>query len=140
MSWRTSTIPNASDAAWGSYSTFGGRKRIASIRGGRERIREERMTESEYFRHLEFRVSRELSGMMQPELRGWWCDGFLVEKFVVTGKGCHVAGRVWMDGGGTQTLWNFVVLLGPAIVEREAVRWAELMPAEDATGWLSLNF
>jgi hypothetical protein len=45
-----------------------------------------------------------------------------------------------MDGGGTQTLWNFVVLLGPSIVEREAVQWAGLVPAEDATGWLSLDF
>jgi hypothetical protein len=98
------------------------------------------MTESEYFKHLELRVSRELSGMGQAELRGWWCDGFHVEKFVVTGKGCHVAGRVWIDGGGTQTLWNFVVLLGPGIVEREAVRWAELIPAENVTGWLSLDF
>jgi len=98
------------------------------------------MTELEYFKRLEFRISRELSGMARAELRRCWCDVFLPEKFVVTGKGCHIAGRVWMDGGGTQTLWNFVVLLGPSIVEREAVQWAGLLPAEDATGWLSLDF
>ncbi|MDB5319250.1 MAG: hypothetical protein JWN40_881 [Phycisphaerales bacterium] len=98
------------------------------------------MTESEYFGYLEMRISRELAGMARADLRGWWCDGFLVEKFVATGKGCHVAGRVWMDGSGAQTLWNFVVLLGPFIVEREAVQWSGLLPAEDATGWLSLDF
>jgi hypothetical protein len=98
------------------------------------------VTEAEYFGHLEMRVSRELAGMRQPELRGWWCDGFLPEKFVVTRSGSHAAGRVWMDSGKGQALWNFVLLLGPRPVERDEVRWSELLPAEDATGWLFLDF
>ena len=99
------------------------------------------MTEAEYFGHLEMRVSRELEGMRRKELRAVWCDGFLPEKFVVTGKGSHVAGRAWIDDGrSSQSLWNFVLLLGPSRVERAAVKWAELLPAEDATGWLYLDF
>jgi hypothetical protein len=99
------------------------------------------VSEAEYFRRLEMRVSRELAGMRQKELRGWWCDGFIPEKFVVTRSGCHIAGQVWMDNGRHhQTLWNFVVLLGRSIVTRDEVKWAELMPAEDVTDWLSLDF
>ena len=99
------------------------------------------VTETEYFHHLERRVSGELAGMRQRELRSWWCDGFLPERFVATDRGCHGAGRVWMDpGNGDQTLWNFVLLLGASPVSAEEVRWAELVPAADATGWLFLNF
>ena len=99
------------------------------------------MTETEYFDHLEMRVSRELADMRQRELSRWWCDGFLPEKFVVTRSGSHVGGRVWMDdGSGNQALWNFVLLLGPSTGGRGEVEWAELLPAEDATGWLFLDF
>jgi hypothetical protein len=101
------------------------------------------VTETEYFDRLEMRVSRELAGMRQRELCSWWCDGFLPEKFVVTRSGSHVAGRVWMDPGkrqGDQALWNFVLLLGPRPVDRDEVQWAEMVPAEDATGWLFLDF
>ena len=69
------------------------------------------LTETDYFGHLEMRLSREFAGMRDPDLRGWWCDGFIPEKFVATGKGCHVSGKVWIDSGGPQALWNFVVLL-----------------------------
>ncbi len=78
--------------------------------------------------------------MRQRELRGWWCDGFIPEKFVATGKGCHIAGQVWIDNGSSQTLWNFVALLGPAAKSFDDVKWAELIPAENLTGWLSLDF
>ncbi len=99
------------------------------------------MTETEYFGHVEMRVSRELAGMRRRELRGWWCDGFLPEKFVVTPSGSHMAGRVWMDSGkGDQALWNFVLLLGRHRLERNEIDWAGALPAEDATGWLFMDF
>src|SRR5687768_15690598 len=99
------------------------------------------MTEADYFEHLERRVSRELAGMRQRELRSISYAGFRLEKIVVTESGSHVAGRVWMDdGSGDQTLWNFVLLLGPTPVERDAVRWGECLPGEDTTGWLYLDF
>jgi hypothetical protein len=101
------------------------------------------VTETEYFDHLEMRVSSELAGMRQAELGTWWCDGFLPEQFVVTRSGSHIAGRVWMDPGkgkGDQVLWNFVLLLGPRPMDRDEVQWSELLPAEDATGWLFLDF
>ena len=33
-----------------------------------------------------------------------------------------------------------MVLLGPSAKSRDEVKWAELIPAEDVTGWLSLDF
>jgi hypothetical protein len=100
------------------------------------------VTEEEYFGHLEYRISRELRGMSDPALRGFWCDGFVPEKkFVVTKAGCHIAGRVWMDNGkGNQFCWNFVVLLSRERLKRDDVKWAEQMPPENHTGWLSLDF
>ncbi len=100
----------------------------------------ERLTKNGYFGQLEMRLSREFRGMREPELRGWWCDGFNPEKFVATGKGCHVSGTVWLDSGKAQTLWNFVVLLGPSVKRIDEVKWAEMVPAEDVTGWLFLDF
>ena len=99
------------------------------------------VTEAEYFGHLEMRVSRELAGMRHKDLRAMWCDGFIPEKFVVTDSGSHVAGRVWIDNGrGNQSLWNFVLLLGPSRTERAEVDWAKLLPADHTTGWLYLDF
>ena len=99
------------------------------------------MTAADFFISLEHRVTRELAGMRRPELRCWWCDGFLPEKFVVTGGGCHVSGKVWFDDGrGAQFLWNSVVLLGSSLKMFEGLDWAALIPAEDVTGWLSMDF
>ena len=50
--------------------------------------------EHEYFGHLEMRVSRELAGMRQKELRYLWCDGFIPDEFRVVGRRCHIAGSV----------------------------------------------
>jgi hypothetical protein len=100
------------------------------------------VTETEYFGNLEFRISRELAGMSDPKMRRAWCDGFMPDrKFVATDKGCHIAGQVWMtDSVGSQSLWNFVVLLGPVVVPREEVEWSQVLPAENMTGWLSMDF
>ncbi len=98
------------------------------------------MTERDYFGHLEMRVSRELAGLRQRELRSLWCDGFIADAFEVVGERCRVSGKVWMAfGQQRQELWNFVVYLGSAR-PREQIDWTELLPAEDVTGWLSLNF
>lgn len=98
------------------------------------------MTEPEYFGRLEMRVSRELAGMRRPELRDLWCDGFIPEAFAVVGRRCRVGGSVWLAfGRGRQECWQFVMYLGPSR-PREAVDWAALLPAEDVTGWLSLDF
>jgi hypothetical protein len=47
---------------------------------------------------------------------------------------------VWISFGNTnQERWQFVLYLGPARA-RESIDWAAMLPAEDVTGWLSLDF
>jgi hypothetical protein len=38
-----------------------------------------------------------------------------------------------------QERWQFVLYLGPAR-PREEIDWAAMLPAEDVTGWLKLDF
>src|SRR3954454_4228033 len=85
------------------------------------------------------RVSRELSGMRQRELRGWWCDGFIPDVFEIVGQRCRIVGKVWMAlGKERQERWDFMLHLGPA-GPCEQIDWATMLPAEDWTGWLSLD-
>jgi hypothetical protein len=97
------------------------------------------MTERDYFLHLEFRITRELAALRQPELRSWWCDGFLPDPVQVVDGRAQVTGRVWMARGPRhQELWNFVLHLGPA-QPRDPINWAAALPPENVTGWLALN-
>jgi hypothetical protein len=98
------------------------------------------LTERDYFGHLEMRVSRELAGMRQRELQSLWCDGFIADAFEVVGERCRMTGQVWMAfGRARQEPWNFVVYLGPAR-SRQEIDWAAMLPGEDVTGWLALDF
>ena len=99
------------------------------------------MTETDYFGRLEMRVCRELAGVRQQELRGMWCDGFIPEEFAVVGQRCRMTGRVWVAWGGRrQECWTFALLLGGRTLGRDRVDWPAVLPAEDRTGWLSLDF
>ena len=99
------------------------------------------MTESDFFLQLEGRITRECSGMRDPKLRRFWCDGFIPEEFEVVGKRSRITGRVWIDdGNGRQTCWNFALLLGDKALNREKIRWDEMLPGEDVTGWLFVDF
>jgi hypothetical protein len=98
------------------------------------------MTENDFFANLEMRVCREFSGMRDRALRGYWCDGFIPEDFAVVGDCCCITGRVWIAHGKNQDPWNFTLLLGNAKLTREKVDWETIMPGEDLTGWLSMDF
>ncbi len=87
------------------------------------------------------RVTRELACMRRKDFRGMWCDGFIPESFGVVGSRCRINGRVWLAWSGErQECWDFVVLLGAATLVREQVHWEKMLPPEDVTGWLSLDF
>jgi hypothetical protein len=92
---------------------------------------------TEYWRHLEFRICRELAGMREKNLRAWWCDGFIPELLDAT-RGCFT-GRVWMAHGKHQEAWHFTLVLGPHLRACEQIDWGALVVAEDLTGWLSID-
>jgi hypothetical protein len=99
------------------------------------------VTESEYFGRLEMRICRELQGMREKELREIWCDGFIPEEFSAIGNRSRITGRVWTAfGRKSQECWGFVLNLGLQALDRDEVDWDALMPGENSTGWLSLDF
>jgi hypothetical protein len=99
------------------------------------------VSEKEFFRHLEMRVCTELSGMRDDTLRGLWCDGFIPDDFSVVDDRCRVTGLVWIAySRKTQECWRFALLLGNETVVRDQVQWETMMPGENVTGWLSLDF
>ncbi|HWE94327.1 MAG TPA: hypothetical protein VG269_10210 [Tepidisphaeraceae bacterium] len=95
------------------------------------------MDEAEYWPYLEFRICRELAGMREKSLRGWWCDGFIPESFDADRR-C-VTGRVWMAHGKDQQAWDFTLVLRSPWRAREEIDWGALVLAEDITGWLSID-
>jgi len=98
------------------------------------------LTEFEYFGHLEMRVSRELAGMRDWKLRSMSCDGFIPEDVHLVGRRCRISGSVWMAfGQERQKYWSFALHLGTAR-PREQIDWPASLPAENLTGWLSLDF
>lgn len=97
------------------------------------------MDEAEYWTRLEYRICRELAGMRAGGLRDWWCDGFVPET-LDEGRGVF-SGRVWMGRGGRdQEVWDFTLMLGAVPGAGERIDWASLLPGEDVTGWLSMDF
>ncbi len=97
------------------------------------------MTEKEYFLRLEWRIGREMAGMRDPSLRHYWCDGLVPDQFAVSGDKCRITGLAYFGESG-QELWSFVVLLGSETTVREKVDWKSLLPGENMTGWLALDF
>lgn len=98
------------------------------------------MDESEYWRRLEYRVCRELRGLADDELRCLWCDGFIAEGFHADDTGATISGRLWIGRSAReQEAWRFHLFVGRSVHCQAEVPWDRLLPAEDATGWLSVD-
>ena len=98
------------------------------------------MTERDFFLDLEFRVCREFIGMRDQALHDVWCDGFIPEEFELVRDRCRMSGRVWIGfGSKRQECWRFILHLGTAS-DVECVDWQSLLPAENVTGWLAMDF
>jgi hypothetical protein len=97
------------------------------------------MTQADYWAALEMRVCRELAGLREKEHRALWCDGFIPESFDLGREVGRVIGRVWIGiGSKQQQEWSFELFAGP-VRNWEDLDWGSLLPAEDVTGWLSVN-
>ena len=100
------------------------------------------VTDREYFIALEYRVCRELAGMRDKQLRTVWCDGLLPDPQIeISRRHRRVTGKVWIGFGGShQELWDFHLLLGPIVKDRQQIDWSALLPPDEVTGWLSMDF
>ena len=96
------------------------------------------MDESAYWPALEYRITREFSGMSENELRFLWCDGFLPESYVLQGRAPRITGRAWICEGPKQELWDFTLVLRSE-TGRQEMNWAVLLPHRDATEWIRVD-
>jgi hypothetical protein len=97
------------------------------------------VTEADYWRELEFRISRDLARMTDNTLRFLWCDGFIPEGYLLEDPTPRILGRAWICNGSRQDRWEFILFVDRATRVRENISWSALLPPEDATGWFALD-
>lgn len=105
-----------------------------------------RMTEEDFWDHLEYRVTAEFAGFGHPEVRRLWCDGFLPEAYVLGEADPTIRGQAWIglgrvkgSMGERQERWEFVLHLEPQATDRASINWSSLLPPSDVTGWLATD-
>jgi hypothetical protein len=91
--------------------------------------------EEDFWSRLEFRITRELSGFEDRQLRACWCDGLVADEYELHGAQPRIRGRAWCGPSG-QERWTFTLLLDRAVGNRDLIDWSTLLPADDVTGWL----
>jgi hypothetical protein len=96
------------------------------------------MTENEFWGWLERRVCREFQGLQESSLRYLWCDGFLVDEYVLHLAVPSIHGRAWIVDR-RQELWQFTLELPPGPIDRAGIDWRALLPTDDVTGWLTVD-
>lgn len=97
------------------------------------------MNEPDYWLHLAYRLCDEMRGIEECRRAGLWCDGILPD--LAQADPTRICGEAWIFGGRNQeTLWRFTLVLPQRTPPDAPIAWAELLPAEDVTGWLSLDF
>jgi hypothetical protein len=94
------------------------------------------MDEAEYWRRLEFRICAEFAGFADIQLRNFWCDGLVPDKYDLADRESHIGGLAWCGMTG-QERWRFTLRLGGQAQSSEQIDWAALLPADHLTGWLT---
>ena len=97
------------------------------------------MNEEAFWPCLEYRVTRELSGMADDSLSSLWCDGFIPDSYHFGNVAARIEGRAWICRGRSQEEWEFALVLPRAVRTRDEIPWSSLVPPEDATRWLSID-
>ena len=101
--------------------------------------RAETMTEEHFWSALEFRICRELGGMEDKNLRRMWCDGIRGGINRPQAGPANISGTIWIGLDG-QTEMPFTMVLPATISLADERLWRDLLPLEDLTGWLSIDF
>jgi hypothetical protein len=99
------------------------------------------MNEEQFWVELEFRVSREMQGLEDCKRFGLWCDGFVPERCVLEDAPGKIFGRVWIGfGPEEQAPWQFKLTLSDSAAGPRNISWRKLLPPEEMTGWLEVDF
>lgn len=94
------------------------------------------MNEADFWRSLEYRITREFAGFEDRDLRVNWCDGLVADEYDLHGAQPLIRGHAWCGPTG-QERWAFTLLLDPALDARHEIDWATVLPGEQVTGWLT---
>jgi hypothetical protein len=94
--------------------------------------------EKTFWYSLEFRICEEFAGFDDTALRAncGWCDGLIPEEYDLQSEQPCVRGTAYCGRSG-QERWRFTLLLGNRADSPADIDWQSLLPADDATGWLS---
>jgi hypothetical protein len=102
--------------------------------------------EPEFWGRLEYRICAELEGFEDDQLRWYWCDGLVPDRYDRHGGHWHISGRAWIEtrnkpGRGQrrdsrQEPWTFT-LIARHPGDRDAIDWDQLLPSDQLTGWLT---
>lgn len=98
------------------------------------------MHERDFWMRLEHRVSHELAGMGDRDVRSLWCDGLIAESYHLGDERPHITGRAWIGRGPReQTEWRFTLLLPQGVRSLELNDWSAMLPPDNVTRWLALD-
>jgi hypothetical protein len=98
------------------------------------------MNEEDYWKHLEFRVCREFSEMPDDRLRFLWCDGLIPDDYILNGRSPSITGWAWICNDRQQDQWQFRLFLNKGVSSLAGIDWLSLLPPENVTRWLAINF
>ncbi len=73
-----------------------------------------------------------------------WCDGVIPDRYDLQANPPTITGRAWIGGcigdrSGAQHEWDFILFVGRRAASASQVNWDPLLPADDVTGWLSVE-
>jgi hypothetical protein len=97
------------------------------------------MDEAGYWMHLEYRICREFAAMQNWDLRHYWCDGLIPDRYHLQGSPPRITGQAWVCYGQRQQEWKFTLFLPDSVGSIEEIDWASLLPAENVTRWLAFD-
>src|SRR4051812_43895846 len=97
------------------------------------------MEKDQYSLLLEHRISKEFLGMATPGLSRLWCDGVILEAYLLDESPPRILGHAWIVEGQEQQEWKLELLLPPSMRSQESIDWAALLPAENVTRWLAVD-
>ena len=97
------------------------------------------MNKDQYESRLEYRICDEFRGMLDGRLRGLWCDGVLLQTYLLDDPQPRILGIAWICTRQYQEQWDFELLLPRQFSSPDELNWDELSPPENMTRWLAID-
>jgi hypothetical protein len=98
------------------------------------------MSTQEFWPELERRIANEVAASGRTDLRGFWCDGLYLTRYLFDETPPRAEGTIFFGRTG-QEVWHLQVALGtqPHATSLDDLDWDALLPARRRTGWLTVD-